>query len=87
MREPRGHYDMYGAARVSPDCDGADVAFLFMHNEGYSTMCGHAVIALGRYLNYNHFTQVLDETFSNMKRLRFNKAIHVIISKYKISER
>jgi trans-L-3-hydroxyproline dehydratase len=22
---------------------------LFMHNEGYSTMCGHAVIALGRY--------------------------------------
>jgi trans-L-3-hydroxyproline dehydratase len=22
---------------------------LFLHNEGYSTMCGHAVIALGRY--------------------------------------
>lgn len=27
----------------------ADLAVLFMHNEGYSTMCGHAVIALGRY--------------------------------------
>jgi proline racemase len=22
---------------------------LFMHHEGYSTMCGHAIIALGRY--------------------------------------
>jgi proline racemase len=47
--EPRGHYDMYGALLVQPDLPGADLAVLFMHNEGYSTMCGHAVIALGRY--------------------------------------
>lgn len=47
--EPRGHYDMYGALLVEPDLPGADIAALFMHNEGYSTMCGHAVIALGRY--------------------------------------
>jgi trans-L-3-hydroxyproline dehydratase len=47
--EPRGHYDMYGALLVEPDLRGADLAVLFMHNEGYSTMCGHAVIALGRY--------------------------------------
>jgi proline racemase len=47
--EPRGHYDMYGALLVEPDLPGADIAVLFMHNEGYSTMCGHAVIALGRY--------------------------------------
>ena len=33
----------------SRDLPGADLAVLFMHNEGYSTMCGHAVIALGRY--------------------------------------
>jgi len=49
MREPRGHPDMYGAILVEPDLPGADLAVLFMHNEGYSTMCGHAVIALGRY--------------------------------------
>lgn len=49
MREPRGHHDMYGAAIVQPDHPEADLAVLFMHNEGYSTMCGHAVIALGRY--------------------------------------
>jgi len=47
--EPRGHHDMYGALLVEPDLPGADLAVLFMHNEGYSTMCGHAIIALGRY--------------------------------------
>jgi proline racemase len=49
MFEPRGHFDMYGALLVEPDLPGADLAVLFMHNEGYSTMCGHAIIALGRY--------------------------------------
>ena len=49
MFEPRGHYDMYGALIVSPTLPGADFGVLFMHNEGWSTMCGHAVIALGRY--------------------------------------
>ncbi len=49
MYEPRGHFDMYGALLVEPDHPEADLAVLFMHNEGYSTMCGHAVIALGRY--------------------------------------
>jgi len=49
MFEPRGHADMYGVVPVEPDIPEADMAVLFMHNEGYSTMCGHAVIALGRY--------------------------------------
>ncbi|MBX3567010.1 MAG: proline racemase family protein [Rhizobiaceae bacterium] len=47
--EPRGHYDMYGVIPVAPDLPGADMAVLFIHNEGYSTMCGHATVALGRY--------------------------------------
>lgn len=49
LLEPRGHFDMYGALLVEPSLPGADLAVLFMHNEGYSTMCGHATIALGRY--------------------------------------
>lgn len=49
MFEPRGHYDMYGVLPVEPDLPDADLAVLFVHNEGYSTMCGHAVIALGRW--------------------------------------
>jgi proline racemase len=42
--EPRGHADMYGAV-VTPSAD-ADFDVFFLHNEGYSTMCGHAIIAL-----------------------------------------
>jgi trans-L-3-hydroxyproline dehydratase len=49
MFEPRGHYDMYGVLMVEPSLPGADLAVLFTHNEGYSTMCGHATIAMGRY--------------------------------------
>jgi trans-L-3-hydroxyproline dehydratase len=49
MFEPRGHFDMYGVIPVIPDHPDAHIAVLFMHNEGYSTMCGHAVIALARY--------------------------------------
>lgn len=48
--EPRGHADMYGAiitpsAGMTPSTD-ADFDVFFLHNEGYSTMCGHAIIAL-----------------------------------------
>jgi proline racemase len=49
MAEPRGHHDMYGVWIVEPDLPDVDLAVLFTHNEGYSTMCGHATIALGRY--------------------------------------
>ncbi|HLE39412.1 MAG TPA: proline racemase family protein [Acidimicrobiia bacterium] len=49
MFEPRGHADMYGVIPVTPDHPEADLAVLFMHNEGYSTMCGHATIAVGRW--------------------------------------
>ena len=34
---------------VEPDHPDADLAVLFTHNEGFSTMCGHATIALGRW--------------------------------------
>jgi trans-L-3-hydroxyproline dehydratase len=48
MFEPRGHQDMYGALVLPPVSPQAHFGVLFLHNEGYSTMCGHAVIALGR---------------------------------------
>ncbi|KAJ9123938.1 hypothetical protein QFC22_000729 [Naganishia vaughanmartiniae] len=61
-RDAKGRYDhlrrrsgdMYGALLVHETehvLDGtADIGVLFLHNEGYSTMCGHATIALGRFL-------------------------------------
>jgi proline racemase len=46
MYEPRGHHGMYGAVLTPPVSPDADLGVLFMHNEGYSTMCGHGIIAL-----------------------------------------
>ena len=46
MWEPRGHADMYGCLITPPVTDQADFGVLFMHNEGYSTMCGHGIIAV-----------------------------------------
>ena len=44
--EPRGHADMYGAILTPPVTPEADYGVLFLTNEGYSSMCGHGVIAL-----------------------------------------
>ncbi|ABV36374.1 proline racemase [Shewanella sediminis HAW-EB3] len=46
MHEPRGHADMYGAIITPPITEGADFGVLFLHNEGYSSMCGHGILAL-----------------------------------------
>ena len=44
--EPRGHADMYGAVLTPPVSPDADFGVIFLTNEGYSTMCGHGIIAL-----------------------------------------
>jgi len=44
--EPRGHADMYGALLTEPVTRDANAGILFMHNEGWSTMCGHGIIAV-----------------------------------------
>ncbi|MEM7306011.1 MAG: proline racemase family protein [Planctomycetota bacterium] len=46
MLEPRGHADMYGCILTPPVTTDGDVGVLFLHNEGYSTMCGHGIIGL-----------------------------------------
>ena len=46
MYEPRGHADMYGAVITASTTSDGDFGTFFMHNEGYSTMCGHATLAL-----------------------------------------
>ncbi|MBT8219831.1 MAG: proline racemase family protein [Bacteroidia bacterium] len=49
MFEPRGHADMYGAIISEASTSDADLDVFFIHNEGYSTMCGHAVIAITKF--------------------------------------
>lgn len=48
MWEPRGHADMYGCIVVPPERPDSAFGVIFLHNEGYSTMCGHAMIALAK---------------------------------------
>jgi len=66
MWEPRGHREMYGCLLTSPVTPGADFGVLFMHNEGFSTMCGHGIIAVAtvavRFQNVPSFVVALDET-------------------------
>jgi len=46
MWEPRGHADMYGCIVTEPTTPDGTLGVLFLHNEGWSTMCGHGVIGL-----------------------------------------
>lgn len=50
MWEPWGHEDMYGCLVLPPERETSDFGLIFMHNAGYSTMCGHATIAVTRFL-------------------------------------
>jgi trans-L-3-hydroxyproline dehydratase len=44
--EPRGHADMYGCILTEAASADGHLGVLFLHNEGFSTMCGHGVIGL-----------------------------------------
>ncbi len=46
MWEPRGHADMYGCIITPAVTSEADFGILFLHNEGFSTMCGHGIIGV-----------------------------------------
>ncbi len=58
MFEPRGHADMYGCILLPPNDSEADFGVLFLHNEGYSTMCGHAIIAISTLAVEMHWIDV-----------------------------
>ena len=44
--EPRGHADMYGAVLTEPTTPTAHAGVLFMHQTGFSALCGHGLIAV-----------------------------------------
>ncbi len=47
--EPRGHADMYGGFVTDPDDELGDLGVVFFHKDGFSTACGHGVIALATW--------------------------------------
>jgi proline racemase len=44
--EPRGHRDMCAAFLTEPVSVGADAGLIFMQNDGYAPISGHAIIAV-----------------------------------------
>ncbi len=48
MWEPRGHADMYGCIVTEPVTLDGTLGVLFIHNEGFSSMCGHGIIGLAK---------------------------------------
>ncbi|KAH7250632.1 hypothetical protein B0J15DRAFT_496565 [Fusarium solani] len=80
LLEPRGHKDMYGAI-IRRDTElirsgDAHIGVLFCHSYGYSPMCGHATIALARFLVDTQDTSI----FPNRHKLTVDeneKAVHI----------
>jgi trans-L-3-hydroxyproline dehydratase len=74
--EPRGHKDQYGVILIQSKNESgdnaADIGVLFMHNEGYSTMCGHATIALGRFLIDSNILNLSERSNSDDGQVRIN---------------
>jgi len=62
MFEPRGHADMYGAIITAPVNEGSHFGVLFLHNEGYSTMCGHGIIALTKVAVQTRMIEAINPT-------------------------
>lgn len=60
MWEPRGHADMYGGWPGPPASDDGDLSILFTHNEGFSTMCGHGIIALAKVVIETEMVPITD---------------------------
>lgn len=75
--EPRGHWEMYGAA-LRPvteltESGEADIGVLFMHNQGFSMMCGHATLALGRFI-----VDYREDILPPGKQLQYNAHDHTV---------
>jgi proline racemase len=86
MWEPRGHHNMYGCVITEPVSPEADLGVLFMHNEGYSTMCGHGIIGLvtalietGAFPARGHLTPINLDTPAGLVRATayFDRSGHV----------
>ncbi|MEZ5070014.1 MAG: proline racemase family protein [Bacteroidales bacterium] len=48
--EPRGHADMVGAVLTPPCGPDSDFGAFFLNNQGYSPLCGHAILALAKFV-------------------------------------
>jgi len=81
MLEPRGHADMYGALLTPPEREGSDTGVLFMHNDGFSTMCGHGVIAVTTILIER------DARFADARQIVFDVPAGRVVARARVGSR
>ena len=77
MYEPRGHADMYGALITDAVTQDGDFGILFMHNEGYSSMCGHGILAVVTVMAE---TGVLEVALGQTKRVNIDSPAGRIVA-------
>ena len=78
MLEPRGHADMYGCLLTDPVTEDGDLGVLFLHNEGYSTMCGHGIIGLVKVgLERGLFQPSADDTANEVANDAANDVVRI----------
>src|SRR5699024_4016717 len=46
IREPRGHRDIFGAVLLPSEQEGVDFGVIYMDNDNFLNMCGHATIGV-----------------------------------------
>lgn len=79
--EPRGHADMYGCIITPPATSEANFGVIFLHNEGYSTMCGHGIIAITKVVLETGMFEMIEP----MTTIKIDSPAGLIISHAKIT--
>jgi trans-L-3-hydroxyproline dehydratase len=51
---------MYGCIIIPPVSQEADFGIIFMHNEGYSSMCGHGIIAITKVVLESNLIEIVE---------------------------
>ena len=77
MQEPRGHESSYGAVLLPPTTPEEDISCLFMHNTGYSSMCGHVSIAIGSLVRQMNTSKVSIEAQTRLRLRTLAGGVHL----------
>ncbi|WP_393971546.1 proline racemase family protein [Oxyplasma meridianum] len=81
MLEPRGHIDQFGAIIFPPISEENDYTLLYITNDGYLDMCGHATIGVSTVLASLGYVKVSEpETVIRYDTVSGNVEAHVHIN-------
>jgi proline racemase len=79
LLEPRGHADMYGAILTSPsNPKEADLDVFFINTHGYSTMCGHATLAITKVV---FETGLIEKEGQENREIRLNSPAGIVYAR------